>query len=148
MVYNLDIKTIIAKKRNKGELNKEEIMQFVSKYNKGEITQAQAGSLLSYIYTNGLTEDEIINFALEMANTGEKISLGEDLAGKIVDNHSTGGIGDKVTLILSPIIASLGIPVAKMSGRGLGITGGTADKLEAIPGYNTGITIDEFKNNV
>ena len=144
----MDIKTIIAKKRNKGELNKEEIRQFVSKYNKEEITQAQAGSLLSYIYTNGLTEDEIINFALEMANTGEKIDLGEELSSKIVDNHSTGGIGDKVTLLLMPIIATLGIPVAKISSRGLGVSGGIIDKLETIPGFNTQISLDDFKNNI
>ena len=82
-----------------------------------------------------------------MANSGEKLDL-SDIAENVVDKNSTGGVGDKVTLIISPIIASMGIPVAKMSGRGLGITGGTVDKLQSIPAYRTDISIEEFKNNV
>ncbi|MGN1299683.1 MAG: thymidine phosphorylase [Candidatus Scatovivens sp.] len=143
----MDIKTIIAKKRNKGELDKEEIRYFVGKYTKGEVTEAQAGALLSYIYINGLTEDEITYLALEMGNSGDKIDL-SDISDKIVDKHSTGGVGDKVTLILMPIIAAFGLPVAKISSRGLGVSGGTIDKLEAIPGYDTEITLEEFKNNI
>lgn len=143
----MDIKSIIAKKRNKGELDKDEIKYFVGKYTKGEITDAQASALLSYIYTNGLTEDEIMNLAIEMGNSGDVIDL-SDISDKIVDKHSTGGVGDKVTLILMPIIAAFGLPVAKISSRGLGVSGGTIDKLEAIPGYDTEITLDEFKENI
>ncbi len=84
------------------------------------------------IYINGMTQDEILNLTISMANSGEVLDL-TDISKNIVDKHSTGGIGDKVTLILSPIIAEIGIPVAKMSGRGLGLTGGTIDKLETIP---------------
>ena len=143
----MDINSIIRKKRNKKELNSEEIKLFIGKYTKGEITEAQAGALLSYIYVNGLTENEIINLAKEMAESGEKIDL-SDISNKIVDKHSTGGVGDKATLILIPVIAALGLPVAKISGRGLGITGGTIDKLEAIPGFDTQINLEEFKENI
>lgn len=143
----MDIKSIIAKKRNKGELNKDEIRYFVGKYTKGEISDAQASALLSYIYINGLTEDEIMNLAIEMGNSGDKIDL-SDVSDRIVDKHSTGGVGDKVTLILMPIIAAFGLPVAKISSRGLGVSGGTIDKLESIPGYDTEISLDEFKENI
>ena len=98
------------------------------------------------IYINGMDEEEITNLTLAMANSGDILDLSE--LGIVVDKHSTGGIGDKVTLILAPIIASLGIPVAKMSGRGLGYTGGTADKLESIPGYNVVLDEKQFIENV
>ena len=143
----MDIKTIITKKRERKELTKEEIRLFVSKYNKGEITDAQGGALLSYIYKDGMTEDEIIDFAVAMSDSGEKINL-DDLGKDIFDKHSTGGVGDKVTLILMPVLASLGIPVGKISSRSMGISGGTIDKFEAIPGYNTEISVDLFKNNI
>lgn len=143
----MDIKSIIAKKRMKMELSKDEIKVFIGKYTKGEISDAQAGALLSYIYINGLTERELVDFTVEMANSGDVIDL-SDVSNNIVDKHSTGGVGDKVTLILMPIIASLGLPVAKISSRGLGISGGTIDKLESIPGYDTEISLDEFKENI
>lgn len=143
----MDIKSIIEKKRMKKELSKDEIKLFIGKYTKGEITDAQAAALLSYIYINGLTEREIVDFAVEMANSGDTIDLGQ-ISDNIVDKHSTGGVGDKATLILMPIIASLGLPVAKISSRGLGISGGTIDKLESIPGYDAEISLDEFKENV
>ena len=143
----MDINSIIRKKRNKQELKEEEIRIFISKYSKDEISEAQAGALLSYIYINGLTENEIINFAKAMADSGEKLDL-SDISNHIVDKHSTGGVGDKVTLILMPVIAALNLPVAKVSSRGLGITGGTIDKLEAIPGFDTLINLDEFKENI
>ena len=98
------------------------------------------------IYINGMNEQEITYLTMAMANSGDRLDLSD--LGTVVDKHSTGGVGDKVTLILAPIIASLGIPVAKMSGRGLGYTGGTIDKLESIPGYNIDIPIEEFKENV
>jgi len=143
----MDIKTIIQKKRNKAELTKDEIKYFVSKYSKDEITEAQAGALLSYIYINGLTETEIINLSIAMAESGTIIDL-SDISPNIVDKHSTGGVGDKVTLILMPIIAALGIPVAKLSNRGMGISVSTIDKLECIPGFTSEISINEFRNNI
>ena len=140
----MDIKSIIAKKRNRKELTKDEIKVFIGKFTKGEISDAQAAALLSYIYINGLTEREIVDFTIEMANSGERVDLSQ-IADNIVDKHSTGGVGDKATLILMPIIASLGLPVAKISSRGLGISGGTIDKLESIPGYDSEISLEEFK---
>lgn len=142
----MDIKSIITKKRSRKELTDEEIRLFVSKYNKGEVSEAQAGALLSYIYTDGMTEDEIISFANAMANSGEKIDLSD--LGNIMDKHSTGGVGDKVTIMLMPLMAALGVPIAKISSRGMGISGGTIDKFETIPGYNTEISIEKFKDNV
>ena len=143
----MDIKSIITKKRMKKELTEDEIKVFVGKYTKGDISDAQAAALLSYIYINGLTEKEIVNLTVAMANSGDKIDLSE-ISDNIVDKHSTGGVGDKATLILMPIIASLGLPVAKISSRGLGISGGTIDKLESIPGYDAEMSLDEFKQNV
>lgn len=146
----MDINTIIAKKRiigPKGELDKDEIKYFVGKWVKGEIKDSQAAALLSYIYTNGLTEDEIIRFVIEVGNSGDVLNM-KEISDNIIDKHSTGGVGDKVTLILLPIIAALGLPVAKISSRGLGISGGTIDKLASIPGFNPNISIEEFKKNV
>lgn len=142
----MNIQEIIAKKRDKQKLSNQEIEYFVTNYTNGTIPDYQAAALTMAIYINGMTEEEITNLTLAMAHSGDILDLSE--FGIVVDKHSTGGIGDKVTLILAPIIASLGIPVAKMSGRGLGYTGGTIDKLEAIPGYQTNITIDEFRRNV
>lgn len=142
----MDIQEIISKKRDKQELSKEEIEYFITNYTNGNIPDYQAAALTMAIYINGMNEKETANLTLAMANSGEILDLSE--LGMVVDKHSTGGIGDKVTLILAPIIASLGIPVAKMSGRGLGYTGGTIDKLESIPGYETNISIDRFKENV
>ncbi len=142
----MNIQEIIAKKRDRQELSKEEIEYFVTNYTNGTISDYQAAALTMAIYINGMTEEETTNLTLAMAHSGDILDLSE--FGVVVDKHSTGGIGDKVTLILAPIIASLGIPVAKMSGRGLGYTGGTIDKLEAIPGYCTNITIEEFRKNV
>lgn len=143
----MDMRSIISKKRAGKELSKDEIKVFIGKYTKGEISDAQAAALLSYIYTNGLTETEILNFTIEMANSGDVIDL-SSISDNIVDKHSTGGVGDKATLVLMPIIASLGLPVAKISSRGLGISGGTIDKLESIPGFRTDLSIDEFKEKV
>lgn len=142
----MNIQEIIAKKRDKQELSKEEINYFITEYTKGNITDYQAAALIMAIYINGMNEQETTEMTLAMANSGDKLDLSD--LGIVVDKHSTGGVGDKVTLILAPIIASLGVPVAKMSGRGLGYTGGTIDKLQAIPGYKTDIPIEEFKNNV
>lgn len=143
----MNIIEIIAKKRDKKELEKNEIQYFVNEYTNGNVTDYQAAALVMAIYLNGMSNDEITNLTLAMAHSGEMLDL--SIFGKnVVDKHSTGGVGDKVTLILAPIIATFGIPVAKMSGRGLGFTGGTIDKLESIPGYNTGISTKDFINNV
>lgn len=143
----MNILEIIEKKRDKKVLNKEEIEYFVKGYTTGEVADYQAASLLMAIFLNGMTEEETTNLTLSMANSGEILDL-SNINKIIVDKHSTGGVGDKVSLILLPLVASIGVPVAKMSGRGLGFTGGTADKLESIPGYNTNIDIEQFIKNV
>lgn len=142
----MNILEIIAKKRDGKKLSKEEIDYFIKGYTSGDVTDYQAAALVMAIYINGMDDEETTNFTLSMAHSGEVLDLSE--IGTVVDKHSTGGIGDKITLILLPIIASIGIPAAKMSGRGLGFTGGTTDKLESIPGYNTSISIEKFINNV
>ena len=142
----MSILDIIAKKRDKKELTKEEIKFFVKGYTEGSITDYQAAALVMAIYINGMNEREITDLTLFMAHSGDVLDLSS--LGEVVDKHSTGGVGDKITLILMPIVASLGIPVAKMSGRGLGFTGGTVDKLESIPGYNTNVPVDKFIENV
>ena len=143
----MNILEIIAKKRDKKELSKEEIEFFIKGYTNESITDYQAAALIMAIYLNGMTDEELFNLTFSMANSGEVLDLSE-FGTNVVDKHSTGGVGDKVSIVLLPIIASLGIPVAKMSGRGLGFTGGTIDKLEAIPGYNTSVSIDNFKEYV
>ena len=142
----MNIQEIIARKRDKKELRKEEIEFFIEEYTKGNIADYQASALIMAIYINGMSEEETTNLALAMANSGDILDLSD--LGNVVDKHSTGGVGDKVTLILAPIIASIGVPIAKMSGRGLGYTGGTIDKLESIPGYNVNISEEKFKENV
>ena len=143
----MNILEIIDKKRKKEELQDDEIQFFIDGYTNGSIPDYQAAALIMAICINGMTEKEIFALTKSMANSGEKLDF-SDISDAVVDKHSTGGIGDKVTLIISPIIASLGVPVAKMSGRGLGITGGTVDKLQSIPAYRTDISIEEFKENV
>lgn len=143
----LNILEIIEKKRDKQELSTEEINFFIEEYTKGNIEDYQVAALVMAIYLNGMTEKETSDMTMAMAKSGEVLDL-SDLSENIVDKHSTGGVGDKVSLILLPLVASLGVIVAKMSGRGLGFTGGTVDKLESIPGYRTNIGIDEFKENV
>lgn len=143
----MNILDIIAKKRDKKELNKEEIEFFVNGYVDGTIADYQAAALIMAIYINGMTDEELFFLTFSMANSGEILNLSE-FGENVVDKHSTGGVGDKVSIALLPIIASLGIPVAKMSGRGLGFTGGTVDKLEAIPGYETSVSISNFKQYV
>ena len=142
----MNIQEIIEVKRDGHKLSKEQIEYFINNYTNGNITDYQAAALIMAIYINGMDEEETTNLTLAMANSGDILDLSE--LGIVVDKHSTGGIGDKVTLILAPIIASFGIPVAKMSGRGLGYTGGTADKLESIPGYKVEVEEKEFIENV
>lgn len=142
----MNILDIIAKKRDKEELTKKEIEFFVKGYTENSITDYQAAALVMAIYINGMNEREITDLTLSMAYSGDVLDLSS--LGEVVDKHSTGGVGDKITLILMPIVASLGIPVAKMSGRGLGFTGGTVDKLESIPGYITSVKVEDFIENV
>lgn len=138
---------IINKKKEKKELTHEEIKFFIDGMLKGSIQDYQISALLMAIVLNGMTFEETKYLTLEMLNSGEKVDL-SSISGIVVDKHSTGGVGDKVTLILGPLLASMGIKIAKMSGRGLGHTGGTIDKLESIPGYQVALSSDEFLKQV
>ncbi len=138
---------IIEKKRDRKELSKQEIDFFVENYTNGQIPDYQASALMMAIFLNGMNNEELVNLTIAMANSGEKIDL-SGVNGVTVDKHSTGGVGDKTTLIVAPIVAALGCKVAKMSGKGLGFTGGTADKLEAIDGYKINIDREQFINQV
>ena len=138
---------IILKKRNGEALSDEEIAFFVKGYTDGTIPDYQASALLMAIYFQGMTEHETAALTMEMAHSGDMLDLSA-IKGKKADKHSTGGVGDKTSLVLTPLAASIGIPVAKMSGRGLGHTGGTIDKLESFPGFTTGISEEQFINNV
>ena len=138
---------IIDKKRQKKDLSKEEIEYFVEGFTRGKIPDYQISALLMAICCNGMEDRELTDLTVAMANSGDKLDL-SPVNGVTVDKHSTGGVGDKTTLIVAPIVASLGCKVAKMSGRGLGFTGGTIDKMESIDGYNTNIEEEEFINQV
>ncbi|HCC01520.1 MAG TPA: thymidine phosphorylase, partial [Ruminococcaceae bacterium] len=134
---------IIAKKRDGGTLSNEEIQFFITGYVKGDIPDYQASALLMAIFLRGMTPQETAQLTMCMARSGDRIDL-SSIDGIKVDKHSTGGVGDKTTLIVVPIVASLGVRVAKMSGRGLGHTGGTIDKMESIPGLHTDFTQKRF----
>ena len=134
---------LIAKKRDGQSLSKEEIEWIVTGYTNGEIPDYQMSALTMAIFYQDMTDQEITNLTLAMANSGDVVNL-ENIEGIKVDKHSTGGVGDTTTLVLAPLVASVGVPVAKMSGRGLGYTGGTLDKLEAIPGFQIELSEDKF----
>ncbi|MTI68304.1 MAG: pyrimidine-nucleoside phosphorylase [Firmicutes bacterium] len=138
---------IIKKKRDGKILTKDEINYFINGYTEGEIPDYQASALLMAIFFNKMNKDETINLTKAMLNSGDIIDLSQ-IEGIKVDKHSTGGVGDKTTLVLAPMVAACGLPVAKMSGRGLGHTGGTLDKLESIKNFNIELTKKEFINNV
>lgn len=138
---------LIMKKRNGNQLSKDEIEFMITGYTKGEIPDYQMSAMTMAIYFQGMDEQETLALTMAMAHSGEMIDLGE-INGIKVDKHSTGGVGDKTSLALTPMVAALGVPVAKMSGRGLGHTGGTIDKLESFEGFSTSITDEQFKNQV
>lgn len=138
---------IIAKKRDKQELSKEEIEFFIDGYTKGEVTDYQASALLMAIYLNGFNAEETVSLTMAMIKSGDVVNLTQ-IEGIKVDKHSTGGVGDKTSLILVPMVAAAGGKVAKLSGRGLGHTGGTLDKLEAIPGFDINVTEKDFIKHV
>lgn len=134
---------IIIHKRDGGELTRAEIDFFIDGYNRGDIPDYQAAAWAMAVLLRGMTPRETTDLTLALANTGETI----DLSGVVlvaVDKHSTGGVGDKTTLVVEPLVAACGLPVGKLSGRGLGFSGGTLDKLESIPGFRTQLTTDEF----
>ena len=142
----MNIIDIIVKKKNREVLSEEEIKYVVNGFVSGEIKDYQMSSLLMAITINGMTDEETIYLTKYMLDSGSRLDL--SMFNNVVDKHSTGGVGDKTTLIISPIVASLGCKVAKMSGRGLGITGGTIDKLESIPGFNVNLSREEFLNEL
>ena len=138
---------IITKKRDGGELTAAEIDFFIHGFTRGEIPDYQAAAWLMAVYFQGMSEQEAIHLTMSMARSGEMLDL-SDVAPFVVDKHSSGGVGDKTTLVVGPLVASLGIPVGKMSGRALGFSGGTLDKLESIPGFRAELTLDEFKRQL
>ncbi len=138
---------LIMKKRNGGALSDEEISFMIESYTKGEIPDYQMSAMMMAIYFKGMTQEETLALTMAMAHSGDILDL-SGIHGIKVDKHSTGGVGDKTSLALTPMVAALGVPVAKMSGRGLGHTGGTIDKLESFEGFSTGILEEQFKENV
>lgn len=143
----MNIIDIIVKKKNKEILTYDEIKYAVDNFISGEVKDYQMSSLLMAIVLNGMTEEEIFNLTKIMLDSGDKIDLSK-INGVKVDKHSTGGVGDKTTLVVGPLAAACGVPIAKMSGKGLGFTGGTIDKLESIKGFNTNISEERFINQV
>lgn len=140
----MNIIDIIAQKRDGNELSTEQINWFIKRYTTGNITDYQAAALLMAIYIRGMSRNEIIDLTQAMAASGDQLSL-HDVADYIVDKHSSGGVGDKTTLVVLPLVAACGVRVGKMSGRGLGSSGGTLDKMESITGWSSGLSVQQFR---
>jgi len=138
---------LIARKRDGQSLTAEQINWFIAAYTRGELPDYQAAALLMAIYLKGMSREETVQLTLAMAHSGDVLDL-SDLIPYSVDKHSSGGVGDKTTLIVLPLVAACGVPVAKMSGRGLGFSGGTLDKLESIRGYNVNLSNEDFRRLV
>ena len=138
---------IIIKKREKGELSREEIKFFIEGFVSGEVPDYQASAFAMAVLLNGMTARETTDLTLSMAHSGQLLDL-RDVVDLAVDKHSSGGVGDKTSIAVLPIVAACGLPVGKMSGRGLGFSGGTLDKLESIPGYRVDLTTEEFKQQL
>ena len=138
---------LILKKRNNEQLSKEEINFIIEGYTNGQIPDYQVSALLMAVYFNGMTDEERLNLTIAMLKSGEEIDLSK-INGIKCDKHSTGGVGDKTSLVVGPLAAACGVKMAKMSGRGLGHTGGTLDKLESIPGFNISINAEDFYQQV
>ncbi|RME26442.1 MAG: thymidine phosphorylase [Deltaproteobacteria bacterium] len=136
------IETLLERKRDGGELAEDEIRWLIAGFVDGRLTRAQAAAFLAFVFIRGMSEDEKVALTLAMRDSGEVLSWNVD--GRVVDKHSTGGVGDKVSLVLAPLWAELGACVPMISGRGLGHTGGTLDKLESIPGYRTDLDTDRL----
>jgi pyrimidine-nucleoside phosphorylase len=135
---------IILKKRDGQELSPEEIGWFIKNFTSGTIPDYQASAFAMAIFFKGMTRQEIVSLTISMAESGQMMNL-SDITDYAVDKHSSGGVGDKTSLVVSPLVAACGVPVAKMSGRGLGFSGGTLDKLEAITGYNVSLSEAQFR---
>lgn len=135
---------IILKKRDGQELSEEEIRWFIKNFTSGAIPDYQAAAFAMAVFFKSMTRREIVNLTLAMAESGQMMDL-SDISAYAVDKHSSGGVGDKTSLVVSPLVAACGVPVAKMSGRGLGFSGGTLDKLEAITGYNVSLSEAQFR---
>lgn len=143
----MNFEEMIALKNSGKEYSKEDIKAFVIGYVKNKVSDKTMTQFIKSIYDHGMSTKATAELTEIMMNSGDIINL-KKIKGIKVDKHSTGGVGDKVTLIVAPIVAAFGVPVAKMSGRGLGFTGGTLDKLESIPGYNISLSERQFKRNV
>ena len=139
---NFNMNDIIYKKREGGELTADEIKWWIDGYVKGEIPDYQVSALLMAIFFRGLTREETYTLTAAMRYSGDTVDL-SSIKGIKVDKHSTGGVGDKTTLVVAPLASACGVPIAKMSGRGLGFTGGTVDKMESIPGFKTVLELAE-----
>ncbi|MGD8473451.1 MAG: thymidine phosphorylase, partial [Anaerolineae bacterium] len=138
---------IIARKRDGMALNAEEIDFFVQGFTRGTIPDYQAAAWLMTIFLRDMDRQETIDLTMAMARSGKQLNL-TDISSFVVDKHSTGGVGDKTTLVVAPLVAAAGVSVGKMSGRGLGFTGGTLDKLESIPGFRSDLTEEDFRDQL
>src|SRR5580658_8980195 len=139
---------IIAKKRDGEELSTEEIRFFVNGVTREIVPDYQAAAWLMAVFLRGMSRRETLDLTMAMRDSGGRVDLSDLENGPALDKHSTGGVGDKTSLVVVPILAAAGVPILKMSGRGLGFSGGTIDKLESIPGFRTDLTIDKAKEIV